>query len=52
MAQWFGNMGYRAVAEHNRHYDLLMVPLAVDAWLAELARRALDKMKGTDKKKT
>jgi len=39
MAQWFGNMGYRAVAEHNRHYDLLMVPLAVDAGLGELGRQ-------------
>ena len=39
MAQWFGNMGYKAVAEHNRHYDLLMVPLAVDAGLGELGRQ-------------
>lgn len=39
MAQWFGSMGYRAVAEHNRHYDLLMVPLAVDAGLGELGRQ-------------
>ncbi|UCF85730.1 MAG: reductive dehalogenase [Desulfobacteraceae bacterium] len=38
LAQWFGAMGYRAVAEHNRHYDLLMVPLAVDAGLGELGR--------------
>ncbi|MCF8063056.1 MAG: reductive dehalogenase [Deltaproteobacteria bacterium] len=38
LAQWFGTMGYRAVAEHNRHYDLLMVPLAVDAGLGELGR--------------
>ncbi len=38
MAQWFGSMGYRGVAEHNRHYDLLMVPLAVDAGLGELGR--------------
>ncbi|MDZ7698833.1 MAG: reductive dehalogenase domain-containing protein [Deltaproteobacteria bacterium] len=32
-------MGYKAVAEHNRHYDLLMVPLAVDAGLGELGRQ-------------
>jgi reductive dehalogenase len=38
LAQWFGNLGYRSVAEHNRHYDLLMVPLAVDAGLGELGR--------------
>ncbi len=38
LAQWFGAMGYRAVAEHNRHYDLLMVPLAIDAGLGELGR--------------
>ena len=38
MAHWFGSMGYRGVAEHNRHYDLLMVPLAVDAGLGELGR--------------
>ena len=38
LAQWFGSMGYRGVAEHNRHYDLLMVPLAVDAGLGELGR--------------
>ena len=36
MAQWFGSMGYRGVAEHNRHYDLLLVPLAIDAGLGEL----------------
>ncbi|MCF8128922.1 MAG: hypothetical protein K9N10_10445, partial [Deltaproteobacteria bacterium] len=39
LSQWFGRMGYRAVAEHNRHYDLLMVPLAVDAGLGELGRQ-------------
>ena len=38
LAQWFGTMGYRAVAEHNRNYNLLMVPLAVDAGLGELGR--------------
>jgi reductive dehalogenase len=39
LAQWFGMMGYTAVAEHNRHYDLLMVPLAIDAGLGELGRQ-------------
>ncbi len=39
LSQWFGRMGYRAVAKHNRHYDLLMVPLAVDAGLGELGRQ-------------
>ncbi len=39
LSQWFGRMGYRAAAEHNRHYDLLMVPLAVDAGLGELGRQ-------------
>jgi len=39
LSQWLGAMGYRAVAEHNRHYDLLMVPLAIDAGLGELGRQ-------------
>lgn len=38
LARWFGTMGYKALAEHNRHYDLLMVPLAIDAGLGELGR--------------
>ena len=38
LAQWFGGLGYRAAAHHNRHYDLLLVPLAVDAGLGELGR--------------
>lgn len=38
LAQWFGGLGYRAVAQHNRHYDLLLVPLAIDAGLGELGR--------------
>ncbi len=38
LAQWFGGMGFRAAAHHNRHYDLLMVPLAVDAGLGEYGR--------------
>jgi ferredoxin len=38
LAQWFGAMGYRAIAQHSRRYDLLMVPLAIDAGLGELGR--------------
>jgi reductive dehalogenase len=38
LSRWFAAMGYRAVAEHNRHYDFLMVPLAIDAGLGELGR--------------
>jgi len=38
LARWFGHMGYRAVAHHSRHYDLNMVPLAIDAGLGELGR--------------
>jgi len=38
LTQWFGGLGYRGVAHHNRHYDLLLVPLAVDAGLGELGR--------------
>jgi reductive dehalogenase len=38
LAQWFAAMGYRAVAQHFLHYDLLPVPLAVDAGLGELGR--------------
>ena len=39
LARWFAHMGYRASAEHSRHYELLMVPLAVDAGLGELGRQ-------------
>ena len=38
LAQWFAAMGYRAAAQHFLHYDLLPVPLAVDAGLGELGR--------------
>ena len=38
LSRWFAGMGYKAVAQHSRHYDLLMVPLAVDAGLGELGR--------------
>jgi len=42
LAQWFGGLGYRAVAHHYRHSDLLLVPLAVDAGLGELGRWKLN----------
>lgn len=38
LANWFGEMGYRATAQHSRNYDLLTVPLAIDAGLGELGR--------------
>ncbi len=38
LARWFAGMGYRAAAQHSRHYDLTMVPLAIDAGLGELGR--------------
>ncbi len=38
LSRWFGAMGYKAIAQHNRHYDTLMVPLAIDAGLGELGR--------------
>jgi reductive dehalogenase len=38
LAGWFAQMGYRASADHNRHYYTLLVPLAVDAGLGEMGR--------------
>ncbi len=38
LALWLAALGYRAVAHHSRHYDLLMVPLAIDAGLGEYGR--------------
>lgn len=38
LAGYIANMGYSATANHQRHYDLLLVPLAVDAGLGELGR--------------
>lgn len=38
LARWFAYMGYRGIAQHTRHYDTLLVPLAVDAGLGELGR--------------
>lgn len=39
LAHWFSAMGFKAVADHHRHYTKLMVPLAVDAGLGELGRQ-------------
>ena len=39
LAQYFGGMGYRARADHSRHYESLLVPMAVDAGLGELGRQ-------------
>ena len=38
LAAFIANLGYPATANHLRHYDALMVPLAVDAGLGELGR--------------
>ena len=38
LASFIANLGYSATASHFRHYDALMVPLAVDAGLGELGR--------------
>ena len=38
LARWFAHMGYRGVAQHTRHYDLVLPPLAVDAGLGEVGR--------------
>jgi reductive dehalogenase len=38
LASWFAHMGYKASADHHRHYNSLVVPLAVDAGLGELGR--------------
>ena len=37
-AAYIANMGYSATANHLRHYDTLLVPLAVDAGLGEVGR--------------
>ncbi len=39
LARFFAHMGCSGVAQHNRHYDTLMVPLAIDAGLGELGRQ-------------
>jgi reductive dehalogenase len=38
LASFIANLGYSATANHLRHYEALMVPLAVDAGLGELGR--------------
>ena len=38
VAAFIANLGYSATANHLRHYDALMVPLAVDAGLGESGR--------------
>ena len=38
LAAYIANMGYSATANHIRHYDTLLVPLAVDAGLGEVGR--------------
>jgi len=38
LASYIANLGYSAAAQHVSHYDVLLVPLAVDAGLGELGR--------------
>jgi reductive dehalogenase len=38
LAAYIANLGYSATANHLRHYDAVLVPLAVDAGLGETAR--------------
>jgi reductive dehalogenase len=38
LAAYIANLGYSATANHLRHYDAALVPLAVDAGLGETAR--------------
>jgi reductive dehalogenase len=38
LAAFISNLGYSATANHLRHYDTLLVPLAVDAGLGETGR--------------
>ncbi len=38
LAAYIANMGYSAIANHVRHYDAPLVPLAVDAGLGETGR--------------
>jgi reductive dehalogenase len=39
LTQWFKDMGYKGVAQHLRHYDVMTTPLAVDAGIGELGRQ-------------
>ena len=38
LAAYIANLGYSATANHSRHYELLLVPAAVDAGLGEMGR--------------
>ncbi|MGD9077403.1 MAG: reductive dehalogenase, partial [Desulfobacteraceae bacterium] len=38
VAAYIANMGYSATANHLRHYDVILPPLAVDAGLGEVGR--------------
>lgn len=38
LASYISNLGYPATANHLRHYEALLVPLAVDAGLGEVGR--------------
>ena len=38
LAAFIANLGYSASAQHLRHYDFVMVPMAVDAGLGECGR--------------
>lgn len=38
LASFIANMGYSATANHLRHYECMLVPLAVDAGLGEIGR--------------
>jgi reductive dehalogenase len=38
LAAYIANLGYAATPNHSRHYDLLLVPAAVDAGLGEVGR--------------
>jgi len=38
VARYIANLGYTATAHHLRHYEVMLVPLAVDAGLGELSR--------------
>jgi reductive dehalogenase len=41
LASFVANLGYSATANHFQHYDVLLVPLAVDAGLGEVGRLGL-----------
>jgi reductive dehalogenase len=41
LASWIANLGYSATANHFQHYDVLLVPMAVDAGLGEVGRLGL-----------